>query len=99
MSTTKTHSAAVLQAVGSNLVIEERPTPSPGAREVLLRNHAVGLNPIEWKVQSYPMPMVAPPVILGTGKHLPSERERATAISSIPRSLTLTTRAVIRTNS
>lgn len=67
MTRSETHSAAVLHAVGSDLVIERRPTPSPGPGEVLLRNHAIGLNPIDWKVQAMPNELAVLPLVLGTG--------------------------------
>ena len=34
----------------SALVAERRPLPSPAAREVLVRNRAIGLNPVDWKL-------------------------------------------------
>ena len=68
MSNSATHSAAVLHGIGSNLVVEERPTPSPGPGEVLVRNHAIGLNPIDWKRQAFGIFVSSFPVILGAGK-------------------------------
>lgn len=53
--------AAVVTAVQAPIVIEERPIPTPGPGEVLIRNHVIAVNPIDWKrwhwgimVQSYP---------------------------------------------
>ena len=63
----ETHAAAILHAVGSDLVVERRPTPSPGPGEDLLRNHAIGLNPIDWKVQAMPNELAVLPLVLGTG--------------------------------
>jgi NADPH:quinone reductase-like Zn-dependent oxidoreductase len=34
-----------------NLVIEEVPRPEPQAGEVLVRVHAAGVNPIDWKIR------------------------------------------------
>lgn len=68
MAKPATHSAAVLHAVGSNLVIEQRPTPSPGPGEVLIRNRAIGLNPIDWKVQAVSHPLACLPLVIGTGR-------------------------------
>lgn len=68
MPKTATHSAAILQAVGSDLAAEERPTPSPGPGEVLIRNYAIGLNPIDWKRQAFGLFVSSFPVILGAGK-------------------------------
>ncbi|MDE1148166.1 MAG: zinc-binding dehydrogenase [Azospirillaceae bacterium] len=33
-----------------DLRLEERPLPTPGPGEVLVRNHVVGLNPVDWKI-------------------------------------------------
>lgn len=68
MAKPATHSAAVLHAIGSGLVVEERLTPSPGPGEVLVRNHAIGLNPIDWKRQAFGIFVSSFPVILGAGK-------------------------------
>jgi NADPH:quinone reductase-like Zn-dependent oxidoreductase len=34
------------------LVLEEMPRPQPGAGEVLIRVHAAGVNPLDWKVRA-----------------------------------------------
>ncbi len=34
------------------LVLEEVPRPQAGAGEVLIRVHAAGVNPIDWKVRA-----------------------------------------------
>jgi len=53
--------AAVVTAAQAPLVIEERPIPTSGPGEVLIRNHVIAVNPIDWKrwqwgimIQSYP---------------------------------------------
>ena len=33
------------------LFLEEVPRPEPAAREVLIKVHAAGVNPIDWKVR------------------------------------------------
>src|SRR4051812_39723618 len=33
------------------LVLDEIPRPAPGAGEVLIRNYAVGVLPVEWKIR------------------------------------------------
>ncbi|KXX78209.1 Zinc-binding alcohol dehydrogenase domain-containing protein cipB [Madurella mycetomatis] len=60
MSTAK-NLVAVVTALKSSLTIEERPIPTPGPNEVLIRNEVIALNPIDWKrwvsgysIQSYP---------------------------------------------
>ncbi|MBT9372969.1 hypothetical protein [Rhizobium sp. CSW-27] len=34
----------------TDLVLSERPTPIPGDGYVLVKNHSIGLNPVDWKV-------------------------------------------------
>ncbi|KZV67300.1 GroES-like protein [Peniophora sp. CONT] len=45
------HTALLLPAVGAALKIGTRTTPTPGPGQVLVRNKAVALNPIDWVVQ------------------------------------------------
>ncbi|SPN96537.1 related to oxidoreductase [Cephalotrichum gorgonifer] len=59
------HPAAVLQAIASNLVIEERKTPLPGPGDILVRNHAIAINPVDWKRQAWGVLIPSFPVILG----------------------------------
>lgn len=59
--------AALLPAVRSDLVVEERPIPTPGPDEVLVRNHFIGLNPLDFKRQLSGMFISSYPAILGTG--------------------------------
>ena len=33
------------------LVLEDVPRPEPTAREILIKVHAAGVNPIDWKVR------------------------------------------------
>ncbi|KAH7144329.1 chaperonin 10-like protein [Dactylonectria estremocensis] len=61
MAKQSTHSAVFLPAVANDLVLDKRETPSPGPGEVLIRNHAIAVNPIDWKrkvsgfmIQSFP---------------------------------------------
>ncbi len=60
--------AALLPAKGADLVIEERPVPIPKEGEVLIRNHALALNPVDWKRQAWGFAVTSYPTILGTGK-------------------------------
>jgi len=66
--------AALLPALGADLVIEERPIPSPKEGEILIRNHALALNPVDWKRQSSGFAIPSYPTILGSGKILGSSR-------------------------
>lgn len=70
MSSTIANFAAVLPSAGSDLIIEERAIPSPGADEVLIRNHAIAVNPVDWKRQFLNLYISSYPAILGTGKAL-----------------------------
>ncbi|KAK3307772.1 uncharacterized protein B0T15DRAFT_508306 [Chaetomium strumarium] len=65
MSNKSTNLAAVLPSAGSNLAIEERAIPSPGPDEVLVRNHAIAVNPIDWKRQVMGLYISSYPTILG----------------------------------
>lgn len=46
--------AVVMTAYGGNEVIEVRDTPKPvcGPEDVMIRVHAAGINPVDWKVRS-----------------------------------------------
>ncbi|KAJ9134324.1 Zinc-binding alcohol dehydrogenase domain-containing protein cipB [Pleurostoma richardsiae] len=57
--------AAVLPAIATDLVVEEREVPSPGPDDVLIRNHAIALNPVDWKRQSWGFMISSYPVVLG----------------------------------
>ena len=71
MGDTSPNIAALLPAVGTDLVIKERPVPTPGSDEVLIRNHAIGLNPIDWKRQAWGFMISSYPTILGAGTSIP----------------------------
>jgi NADPH:quinone reductase-like Zn-dependent oxidoreductase len=60
--------AAVLHAIGTPLVLEERPIPSPGDGEILVRNRVIAVNPVDWKRQAWGFAISSYPVILGGGK-------------------------------
>jgi NADPH:quinone reductase-like Zn-dependent oxidoreductase len=59
--------AAVLHAAASDLIVEERKIPTPGPGEVLIRNHAIALNPIDYKRQQSGFLVSSYPLILGAG--------------------------------
>lgn len=59
--------AALLPAVRADLVVEERPIPTPESGEILVRNHFIGLNPVDWKRQVTGMFIGSYPAIMGTG--------------------------------
>jgi NADPH:quinone reductase-like Zn-dependent oxidoreductase len=60
--------AAVLHKVATPLVVEEVPIPTPGPTEVLIRNHAIAVNPIDWKRQAWGFAIQSYPVVMGGGK-------------------------------
>ncbi|KAH8811133.1 chaperonin 10-like protein [Xylogone sp. PMI_703] len=66
MSQQSTHLAAELPAIATDLVIRERITPAPGADEILIRNHTIAINPIDWKRQAWGFAIPSYPVILGS---------------------------------
>ncbi|KAK0706181.1 chaperonin 10-like protein [Lasiosphaeria miniovina] len=63
--TDKVNVAAVLPAPKADLVLQERPVSSPGPDEVLIRNHAIALNPIDWKRQELGLMVNSYPAGLG----------------------------------
>src|SRR5881227_2315026 len=54
-TTMATHTAHVIQVYNyggpEQLKLEEKPCPEPQAGEVLLRVHAAGVNPLDWKIR------------------------------------------------
>ncbi|KAK3347183.1 chaperonin 10-like protein [Lasiosphaeria hispida] len=58
--------AALLPAIATDLVVEERPIPVPGPGEILVRNHVIALNPIDWKRQAWGFLVPSYPAVLGT---------------------------------
>ena len=50
------------------LIFEDAPRPAPGFAEVLIRVHAAGVNPVDWKIRAGYMKDFHPytfPLILG----------------------------------
>ena len=43
--------AAILKEEKANLTIEERDIPKPGPFDVVVKNHALATNPVDWKMQ------------------------------------------------
>ncbi|GKU07154.1 hypothetical protein FLAG1_10071 [Fusarium langsethiae] len=58
--------AAVLLARQGLLTVQERPVPTPGQGELLVRNEAVAANPADWKIQSLGIILDKFPAILGS---------------------------------
>ncbi|KAK0714182.1 chaperonin 10-like protein, partial [Lasiosphaeria miniovina] len=58
--------AAVLTSPKTDFIVQGRPIPSLDAGELLVRNHAVGRNPIDWQRQAWNFVISSFPAILGT---------------------------------
>lgn len=70
MSANEVNIAALMPGLGEDLVLQERPIPSPGPGEVLIRNHSIAVNPIDWKQQTLGVMVESYPKILGSGRYL-----------------------------
>lgn len=70
MAKEQTYDVAFLPAVATDLVLGKRQIPSPGPGEVLIRNHAIAVNPVDWKRQSRGFAISSYPVVLGAGKSM-----------------------------
>ncbi|KAH9847267.1 GroES-like protein [Lenzites betulinus] len=69
MSATKTtQKALVVSAPGAAYVVGESVVPQPGPKEILVKLHAVGLNPVDWKISLPAFASIAPPypIVVGT---------------------------------
>jgi len=58
--------AAVLEAPKARLTLKNRPIPTPGPGELLVRNHAIAANPVDWKIQEYELFLSKYPTVLGS---------------------------------
>ncbi|KAH6876439.1 chaperonin 10-like protein [Thelonectria olida] len=58
--------AALLLEQGKDLVVEQRPVPEPKEDEILVRNHSIALNPVDWKQQAWGFGIETYPTILGS---------------------------------
>ncbi|KAL1843518.1 hypothetical protein VTJ49DRAFT_1111 [Mycothermus thermophilus] len=65
MSKSVSNLTAVLPSPGSALIIQERAIPSLGSGEMLIRNRALAINPIDWKRQVYGLAVSSYPTVLG----------------------------------
>ena len=62
----KTNNAAVIQEKHAKVTYTSRPIPVPGPGELLVRNHAIALNPVDWKIQDYSFFVEKYPNVLGS---------------------------------
>ncbi|KIW14639.1 hypothetical protein PV08_07423 [Exophiala spinifera] len=61
-----THKAALLHSAGSPLVIEDRPTPTPGPKDLLISVAAIALNPVDCYQRALGFFLTSYPAILGS---------------------------------
>ena len=67
MSATTTNRAAWQKAPGEPLQVGAAPLPQPGTNEILIRNAAIAINPIDWLLQDNAiLPWLDYPTILGS---------------------------------
>ncbi|KAK3213982.1 hypothetical protein GRF29_28g1669548 [Pseudopithomyces chartarum] len=57
--------AAWIPEARGKLVVKEAPMPQAGEGEVVVKNHAWAINPVEWKIQTYGIMLQSYPNILG----------------------------------
>ncbi|CDO74510.1 hypothetical protein BN946_scf184979.g65 [Trametes cinnabarina] len=64
--TTPAHQTALcLQKKRGEFAVKARQVPKPGPGELLVRNEAIGLNPVYWKIQAYGLFIEKYPAVLG----------------------------------
>ena len=65
MSTPTQQKALFLQSKLGEFALATRNVPTPGAGDILVKNEAVGLNPVDWKIQAFGLFAEKYPAILG----------------------------------
>ncbi|RDL33848.1 GroES-like protein [Venustampulla echinocandica] len=66
MSFPKPNIAAVLETAKAQVTVKERPIPTPGSHELLVLNHAIAANPVEWRIQDFDFLVTKYPNVLGS---------------------------------
>ena len=66
MAPSQQHLAAMLPSRRKPFVIQQRPTPTPGADEYLIEVKAIALNPIDYAQRAYGFPAINFPAIIGS---------------------------------
>jgi NADPH:quinone reductase-like Zn-dependent oxidoreductase len=57
--------AWLTEAKQNPLKVDHAPMPSPGADEVVVKNKALAVNPVDWKIQDYGLFIQNFPNVLG----------------------------------
>ena len=57
--------AWLTEAKQNPLKVDHAPMPSPGPDEVVIKNSAVAVNPVDWKIQDYGVIIQNYPNVLG----------------------------------
>ena len=65
-SLSATNLAAIIPSKNGRLTISTRSIPNPGPGELLVRNHAIAGNPVDWKIQDYALFVSTYPNVLGS---------------------------------
>ncbi|KAI0787307.1 GroES-like protein [Fomes fomentarius] len=65
MSTPTQQKALFLQEKQGSFAVSSSDVPKPGAGELLIKNEAAGLNPVDWKIQAFGLFVEKYPAILG----------------------------------
>ncbi|KZM22274.1 uncharacterized protein EKO05_0011368 [Ascochyta rabiei] len=58
--------AFITEAKANPLQVKNAPLPSAGKGEIVVRNHAAAVNPVDWKIQDYGIFLQKYPNVLGT---------------------------------
>lgn len=58
--------AWITEKQGKPLKVSEAPLPKPGPNDVVVKNHAIAINPVDWKIQDTGYFIQHYPNILGT---------------------------------
>lgn len=65
MSTPTQQKALFLQEKQGSFAVSSSDVPKPSAGELLIKNEAAGLNPVDWKIQAFGLFVKTYPAILG----------------------------------
>src|SRR4051794_20090958 len=68
MTPSATMKAVRIHAFGGPdaLMLEDVPRPEPGPNEILVRVHAAGVNPVDWKIREGKLGEVRFPALMGS---------------------------------